>query len=319
MRKYQRMTLAVRCHISVLLQEGYSISEIAIRLGYHKSSISREIKRNSVREKYEAERAERRYQFRRQKQGRKVFIQGSAFNLIKNRMKAGWSPEQICGRLKVEGHSFCCYQTIYNFIWKHKRNKTKYNLSKYLRRYNKTGFSRYQRKKLRYHNPYNLSISERPSYINNRSRIGDWERDCMYISERNQLVVLTERKSRLTMLKYIGKPTKEAMIKITRDIFKNLNHKAHSITQDNGSEFSGLPQEEFQRYRCDPLRPDQRGSVENSIGLLRQYLKLGTKKEEINDTMLNTIQDLINNRPRKVLNYKTALEVFLGQSVALVS
>ena len=319
MGKYQIMTLDVRCHIYALMQEGKSQAEIARRVGFHKSSISREIAKFSKGKSgpYDPTLAHKRATRRLSQRGRNIFIDEKLHSEISKKMDKGWSPEQITGRFRLEGKKICSVQTIYNYI--HRNYRTPLNLYSKLRRYNKRGSSQYRGKTMKFHNPNTKPIAKRPKVVEKRSRIGDWERDSMHIANGNILLVLTERKSRLTRVEDVGKPAHKKIINSTAAIFSDLKHRPMSVTQDNGPEFRGLPKEDFKRYNCVPRRPDQRGSVENSIGLLRQYI---TRKEQIKNLTkrrLKKIENLINNRPRKVLGYRTPKEVFAQGVVALNS
>ena len=285
--------------------------------------ISREIKRNSSgRNKYRADTAQKKCEDRKHKQRKgKLDKYPELKKYIEKKLLLDWSPEQITGRLKehppdyLKGLTFShqsIYEYIYNKAEKHKklykhlrthRNKRKKQCSM---KYKKTAITS------------RVSIHERPDIINNRLRYGDWESDTVeFRRSRNNpyLSVQYERKSQLVRIHKINKKTaeltKQALIKtaesVPNEIFK-------TITLDNGSE--GAKHHELKHYYpdiqtffCDPFCSWQKGGVENMNKLIRQYLPKSTDMTNISDNDIIYIQNKINNRPRKNLNYFTPNEI----------
>lgn len=307
MRQYTRVTLEVRCQIDAYLQVGFSIPEIAELLGFHKTSIYREIDRNFYFQSYcpikANELAKERYRACR----RTYKVKGFVLDFIIRGLKWGWSPDQISKRLFLERRIRISHECIYQFIFKYPI------LRPFLKRDKKRGAGRYIQRKTRLRK---TSIRERPKSANNRTRLGHWERDTMYASNRKQLLICTDRKSRLTLISKIYGRTSKDIAQTTLTLLQRVPGKVRSITNDNGSEFNESPYPS-KTYWCDPLRPDQRGTVENTIGLLRQWVKRNTDIDSLSNEDIVFLEDSINFRPRKCLGYRTPYEVFFKTKVAL--
>jgi IS30 family transposase len=164
-----------------------------------------------------------------------------------------------------------------------------------------------------------LNIEERPILANQRERIGDWERDCMYAAKRQQLLVCTDRKSRFTKIARVREQSVTAIAKLTNQLLRETKKKAHTVTNDNGPEFRYPDMIKAKVYYCHPRKPQQRGTVENTIGLIRQHIKRKTNLDTLSDADIKDIEDQLNFRPRKCLDYLTPYEVFYDRTVALAS
>lgn len=311
MVKYSRVSYGVRCQIQAFLQTEISIPDMAKLLSLHKTTIYREIYRNCYRNTYSAKQAQKKTRIRFKSCRRKKIINTALGNKIEGHLALGWSPEQIAGRFKQENiKSSICSQTIYRYIDEHKP------LRGFLRRYDKRGAGRYlQRRNLQ--RGSHLSIENRPAIANERRRSGDWERDLFYAGNKKQLLVCTDRKSRLTKVTKLERGTGVIVQKETIRLLKNAGGKVFTVTNDNGTEFKqnlpiGVPV-----YFCKPLKPHQRGTIENTIGLLRQYITRKTDIDTYTDKDIGEIENLINFRPRKCLDYKTPYEVYYNKKVAL--
>lgn len=310
MQKYRRLAYVDRCQIHALLQANFSVVQIAKKLGFNKSTIYREVKRNSVSAAYDAEKASVRSKKRFYRCRRKKIINYEISQHILAYASFGWSPEQISGRLASEKKLKISRQTIYrNFAPK------TFGYKMIRRRFGKRGFGRSLQR--RRNKDSRISIHSRPKVANERRRLGDWERDGMYGANRQQLLVLTDRKSRYTKIAKMGTGNSKDVARITKGILSTLGKKVFTITNDNGSEFSdtnGLP---WKVFFSEPYKPHQRGSVENAIGLLRQYIKRSTDLNEFSNKDLQVVENAINFRPRKCLDYQTPFEVFFKKKVAL--
>jgi IS30 family transposase len=222
----------------------------------------------------------------------------------------GWSPEQISGRLKREKNISLSYQTIYRNFPKRQRGRA------YMRRFGKRGAGRLKQK--RRSESKKVFIDKRPKIVEQRRRLGDWERDGMYGANRKQLLVFTERKSRFTKVKKMETGKSSKVKELTQSTLTQLGKRVFTVTNDNGSEFNDTALLPFKVYHCKAYKPQQRGTVENTIGLLRQYIKRSTDLDSLTNKDLFNLENKINFRPRKCLEYKTPFEVFFNKKVALV-
>jgi len=311
MAYYHRVTYEDRCQIRAFLQVKIPIKELSQRLGFHKSSIYREIKRNSKsKTNYQAEQANKRANERKKSCKRPFRISDELEGQILSLLFSDLSPEQISARLALENVANISHQTIYNYIGRHW-----YVLKPYLRTFNRPGASRVVMARSK--NTNKVSIDERPLAANFRERIGDWERDSMYAAKGNQILVCTDRKSRYLKLARIVDKKVIAVTRLTNKLLKKTNKKVYTITNDNGPEFGNAKGAIAPIYYCHPRKPQQRGTVENTIGLLRQYIKRSTDISNLTPKDIQNLENAINFRPRKCLDYKTPYEVFYGKPVAL--
>lgn len=314
MKSYSRVSYQDRCHINALFKRNFSITEIATELGFHKSTISRELKRNqgndprSFYKGYFPQVAEKLAKERAIKRRKKKIIIGALKGLIIEKLHLGWSPEQISGRLKKEKKRSVSPVTIYRFL----NDNPEYK--RFLRFGTKRGIGRYKQRRL--HKKKFLNIKDRPNGAENRSRYGHWERDGMYGADGKQLLVCIDRKSRYTKIGLMKNLDSKTVNKLTEKILKD--EKVLTMTNDNGSSFRKPMDWDVPVYFCDPMKPQQRGSVENTIGVLRRFIKRNTNLEALGEKGIREIENLINNIPRKMFDYKTAFEVHNNKKVALV-
>lgn len=314
MNQYSRVSYVDRCQIFAMLSSGFSIKSIATQLDFDKSTIYRELKRNKVnlsdktRFIYHPVNAENKARKRGLKRGRKKIITGKIKYIVVSKLKLGWGPEMIAGRYRKELKKSLSHQTIYTFI------KENPKLKSHTRFMTKRGAGRVRQNKTR--SETLLNISARPASAKNRSRFGHWERDGMYGSNRKQLLVCLERKSRFIRISKMETVKSNEVNKLTR---KTLNKdKVLSLTNDNGTEFRRPESSQYPVYYCDPLKPHQRGSVENAIGKLRRYITRKTNLELMTKKELKEIEKKYNNTPRKMFDFQTPYEVYYKKKVALV-
>lgn len=308
--QYSRVSYEQRCQIFALLQVKFPINKISSKVGVHKSTIYRELKRNSSKNEYRPIAAQKRAHNRRQRCRRKTTLLGPLKGQILEKIYLFWSPEQIVGRFKKENIKCVSVETIYKYIRKNRE------LKKYMRFMPKGGSGRLKQRSQAKNS--RLSIHQRPKIINDRKRIGDWERDGMYGANRRQLLVCTDRKSRYTKVALIKKTGSHDVNELTTKLIKETNRKILSITNDNGSEFRRPMNESFPVYFCDPMKPQQRGTVENTIGVMRKQIKRKTDLFSLGDDKIKDLETRLNLVPRKGLDYKTPFEVFFRKTVALV-
>lgn len=321
MKQYSRVSYAVRCQIDAFLQVKLSIPEIARRLGYNKSTIYRELKRNAQFGIYTPALADSLAKKRYHNCRKAYLLRNETLDFVVLKLKEGWSPEQISGRLKREGKVAPSHTCIYSYIFNRRlksdrRNPMRYRseLARCLRKYGRRGGGRYiQRKSIE---SMGIPIEKRPNIVEQRRRIGDWERDTMHTLNGVQVLVMNDRKSRFTKISILKSRLNREVDKVTMNLIKETKKKAFTITNDNGADFKATCLLPYPVYFCEPYKPQQRGTVENTIGLLRQYIKRDTDVSRINPKIY---EDLLNNRPRKVLDYQTPHEVYFNKKVALAS
>jgi len=246
--------------------------------------------------------------------------------IVAGKLKLQWSPEQIAGWLKHTypyGETFqVSHETIYRSLFIQARGALKKELVQHLRRTRVMRRSRHHTMKTDNHGRITgtVSISERPATVEDRAVPGHWEGDLLFGNSNSQIATLVERHSRYVMLvKVTGKDTEtviNALIKHARKLPQELYK---TLTWDRGKEMAAHQRftlaTDVKVYFCDPQSPWQRGSNENTNGLLRQYLPKGTDISAYSQAKLNGLARRLNDRPRKTLNYETPAERF-GQSVA---
>ncbi len=310
----KHLTLEERCHIFILKERDFSLREIARTLSRNVSSISRELKRNSISNKYTPRIAEEQYQRRKINIGsspRK--ITPSLKETICLKLQLLWSPEQISGRLKIESGIRVSHESIYQLIWKDKNNGG--NLYKYLRHAGKKYNKRSGKNSGRGLIPNRVDIELRDKIVEEKSRIGDWEGDTVIgANHKGAIVTLVDRMSKFSLFTLVADKTKDS---VTEAIEKSLNpHKknVNTITFDNGKEFADhqkiAKSLDAKCYFAKPYHSWERGLNEHTNGLLRQYLPKKSNFSLLSQEDIDFVQNALNNRPRKVLKYKTPSEVF---------
>ncbi|HEU5295473.1 MAG TPA: IS30 family transposase [Burkholderiaceae bacterium] len=322
------LTLAEREEISRAMAEGQSIRWIAARLGRAPSTISREISRNGGHAQYRATEADHAAWDRALRPKLCKLAQDRTLaRIVADKLRLLWSPQQIAGWLKHtyprdESHRVS-HETIYRSLFIQARGALKKELLQHLRRTRGMRRSRHHTQKTEIHGQIvgAVSISERPASAEDRAVPGHWEGDLMFGAHNSQIATLVERQTRYVMLaKVASKDTEtvvDALIKNTRKLPQELSK---SLTWDRGKEMAAHQRftlaTDIQLYFCDPRSPWQRGSNENTNGLLRQYLPKGIDISSYSQAKLNAIARQLNERPRKTLGYQTPAEMF-SQSVAL--
>ena len=324
---YTHFTLEERKYLQQLLSEGYSFRKIAAILERCPSSISREVKRNRSkhpkngkvfnRYAYNHWRANTLYICRRREQHRQALKAGTLeWDYIVAGLQRYWSPETICGRWHRDHpeKKALCVSTIYRYI--RLGRFPKITAKQHLRRRGK----RIQTRNANYNSiqPDRI-IPEWPEEIRDRIRIGDWEGDTVYGGVgKGLLVTLVDRKSRHLKMGLLASRTAEGTRLVIEKLLKDMPVK--SISLDNGSEFSEFRKLEEQLstlvYFAEPHKPWQRGTNENTNDIVRFFFPKGFDFRTVTDEDIQIVEDLINNRPRKCLGWKTPAEI-LEESVAL--
>jgi IS30 family transposase len=326
-RAERTLTLAEREEISRALVTGRSIRAIALQLQRAPSTISREIRRSGGRDGYRANQADQQAWDRaRRPKICKLAKHRRLATRVAKKLRGRWAPEQIAGWLKRaypgnEDHQVS-HETIYRSLYVQARGALKKELLAHLRRTRTMRRSRHHTQKTDNHGQLRdmVSISERPASVEDRAVPGHWEGDLLCGSGNSQIVTLVERHTRFVMLMQVARKDTEtvvdALIKHTRTLPKELYR---SLTWDRGSEMADHRRftlaTDIQVYFCDPQHPWQRGSNENTNGLLRQYFPKGTDLSVHSQAKLNAVARELNGRPRKTLNFETPAERF-HQTVA---
>jgi IS30 family transposase len=323
------LTLAEREEISRALVIGHSIRSIAARIGRAPSTVSREIERNGGRVGYRANRADSEAWERAHRPKSCKLVENRALaSIVADKLRMRWSPEQIAGWLK---HTYPCdeshyvsHETIYRSLFIQARGALKKELLEHLRRTRGMRRSRHYTQKTPGHGQIvdAVSISERPASVEDRAVPGHWEGDLVFGSSNSQIATLVERQTRYVMLvKVDGKDTETVVNALIKNARKLPQELYKSLTWDRGKELAAHKKftlaTDIQVYFCDPQSPWQRGSNENTNGLLRQYMPKGVDISGFSQLQLNAIARQLNERPRKTLGFKTPAEMF-SEAVALI-
>ena len=322
------LTLAEREEISRAVAEGQSVRSIAARLDRAPSTVSREIKRNGGRANYRAAEADDAAWNRALRpKVCKLSEDRALARTVADKLRLLWSPEQIAGWLKHtyprdESHRVS-HETIYRSLFIQARGALKKELLQHLRRTRGMRRSRhYTQKTTDTHGRIvdAVSISERPAAVEDRAVPGHWEGDLLFGGRSSQIATLVERQTRYVMLvKVASNDTATVVNALIKNARKLPQELYKSLTWDRGHEMAGHKRftlaTDIQVYFCDPRSPWQRGSNENTNGLLRQYLPKGIDISSYSQAKLNAVARQLNERPRKTLGYQTPAEMF-SQSVA---
>jgi IS30 family transposase len=316
------LTSAEREEISRAVVAGHSMRSIAALLGRAPSTVSREIKRNGGQESYRASRADQSAWDRGRRPKTCKLAQNRALaHIVAGKLQLQWSPEQIAGWLKqtYPDDTSCQVspETIYRSLFIQARGALKKELLEHLRRTRGMRRSRHYTQKTdqRGRITDTVSISERPASVEDRAVPGHWEGDLLFGSKNSQIATLVERQTRYVMLmKVTGKDTETVINALIKNARKLPEELYKSLTWDRGKEMADHQRftlaTDIRVYFCDPQNPWQRGSNENTNGLLRQYFPKGTDLSGYSQAKLNAVARRLNERPRKTLNFETPAERF---------
>lgn len=310
--KYRQLTSEERYMIARLLWQGYSVQEIAEVTGRHRSTIYREVERNRCNDGgYRAFKAQTRTQRRRRESRRRWYFTDQELGLAIALLRQDWSPQQVSDWLAKHGILSISHQTLYRYIWYDRFYGG--TLYKRLRQGGKERRKRYGSADSRGVMRGKRHISERPSGANNRSRFGHWEIDTVIgANDGHCIVTLVERKSRYTI---IGKLRARSTAELNRRLVQLIEREmlfVRTITADNGTEFHQFKKVEdatgTRFYFCTPHHSWERGTNENTNGLIRQYLPKGKSMAHITQRDCDRIAKKLNTRPRKILGVRTPEE-----------
>ena len=328
-KKYKRLSLKERIIIQTLLEEGKSKSFIANKLNRARSTVSRELNKwiSNPNEKYDASLADwnAKDDYLNKRNKDKINTYNKLKIYVYKGLLKGWSPEQISGRIKQDYHNdsvmTISYEAIYCHIYAHRQAQLNKKLIKLLP-YQKTQRRRPNAKSKRGSNIKDqVSIDQRPEHIENREEIGHWEGDLVIGKcQKSAIGTIVERKSRYTCIVKLKNRKSNTVARQFAREFKNFDRKlTKSMTYDNGLEMAQHKKITQQTgvivYFAHPYASWERATNENTNGLIRRFFPKGTDFNKVTEEQLKTVQNSLNNRPRKVLNFKTPLEVIIQNSV----
>ena len=317
-QNYEQLSLEERCTVSRLSQAGKTIRQIAATMDRAPSTITRELKRNRGSQLgYQPAYADKQAKSRRWK-GSRLLRDPELQKKVLTRLKQGWSPAQVAGRLKKETtHQVISYESIYRFIDAQIRRTNDFSWRHFLPR----GKSRRGWRGRKGGSPVDhiqgrVSIDQRPAYIAKRRQPGHWEGDLMLFAKYGQALLVThERRSRLLCVSHQPSKAAEPVVKTLTELFSPLPRSMRrSITFDNGTEFAyhyRLHKLSMRTFFCDAHAPWQKGGIENAIGRMRRGLPRKTDLATLPDPRLLSVVRSYNHTPRKCLHYNTPAEVFI--------
>jgi IS30 family transposase len=311
---YTQLTKDARYQIFALVKAGQTQTQIAMIIGCHKSTISRELSRNRLHSGYWPGAAEVSAQ-RRRRQSHQPRIADQTWQTVEQLLGQDWSPQQITKRLLLERQPSVSPERIYLYIYADKRGGG--TLYQHLRSQKKQR-RRYRGYQRRGQIPNRVSIEERPAIVDQKKRIGDWEGDLIVGAQRKSaLFTATERKSKLTLVCKLANKSAAELRAQSIALFTPFAKRVCTITFDNGKEFcehEAIAKALGARiYFAHPYASWERGLNENTNGLIRQYFPKGCDLAKLPESEVQRVEDLLNNRPRKTLGYRTPNEIFFKE------
>jgi transposase, IS30 family len=317
---YTQLTREQRYQIYALIKAAHSQSQIAVIVGCHKSTISRELRRNCSAHGYYPNQAQQQARHR-QRNSHRPRIPADTWQQVERLLCQQWSPEQINGRLRLEQQRTVSHERIYLYVYADKRRGG--SLHHHLRSQKKQR-KRYGGYIRRGQIPNRIGIELRPAIVASKRRFGDWEGDTI-IGARHQgaILSLVERKSKLTLLHKLESKAATEVKDTGIALLTPLQDRVHTITVDNGKEFVLHEQItaalQARLYFTHPYAAWERGLNENTNGLIRQYFPKKYDFARITNADVQRVAELLNNRPRKTLGYRTPNEVFFKERIRCTS
>jgi transposase, IS30 family len=300
--------------LASLRRQGWNQAEIARSLGRHRSTVCREVRRNSTRADghYRAFTAQERTNGRRSRSRRNRRFSAEDFALVEGLLRRQWSPEQVAGHLRRTGQLAISHETIYRHVWRDKKRGGL--LYTHLRGARKRRRKRYGAYDSRGRLAGKRMIAERPTEVEARSHVGHWEADTvMGAGTKDCVATLVERKTGLVLIGKLADRTARALSRRLTRLIRGAG-RVETVTADNGTEFHDYPRVERLTgaafYFARPYHSWERGSNENANGLIRQYLPRGMSMAGLSQQQCNAIARKLNTRPRKRLGFRTPLECF---------
>jgi len=323
---YGHLNIDEREVILKMRAQAASMREIGDHLRRSAGTISRELSRNvSSTMDYRPHLAQRYYEKRRDasKEPYRLEEDLSLRKYVEKKLKRYWSPEQISGRIQKDRGTYISVITIYNWIYRDRDEGGQ--LYKYLRQSHRWRRKRRVGDDRRGQMPDRRMIDERPKIVDRRERIGDWEGDTVEGGKGSGYIAThVERKTRYTVAVKVADKSAETVTKATIAAMRNLpSEKVKTMTFDNGKEFAGFKELErgldMRSYFARPYHSWERGTNENTNGLLRQFFPKGMDFTTVIQSDVDKALELLNNRPRKCLNYRTPTEVFWSKPLCCAS
>jgi len=312
---HAQITLEERYAINVMRKHHYSIRAIARELDRAPSTISRELRRNlRPSGRYVPDIAHSYATARRRRSRRNARIGPEIWQIVDRYLKMDWSPEQVAGFLKAEGILSISHETIYLHVWADKRSGG--DLWRHLRQSNKRCRKRYRSRDWRGRLAGKRHISERPPEIEERAEVGHWEIDTVMGTEhgKNSVVTLVERATGYLVMGKLARHCAADTVARTIELIERQGGRVATITADNGTEFHSYKQIEeatgVEFYFATPHHAWERGTNENTNGLIRQYLPKKTCFADVTQGDCDAIAAKLNSRPRKRLGYRTPEECY---------
>lgn len=332
-KNYTHLSLVQRYQLEAFIKAGLSQKKIAAQLGVHPSTISRELSRNiarggKTRGKYVASNAQRKTNLRHQHKAKHIIFTTEMKQWAQEKLQTEkWSPELISVQGKASGECRISHEWLYQWIWRCKKgNRSGDNTYKSIYRYLKHGRRRYKRgniRRMRGTIPDRVPIEQRPGIVSKRRRLGDMEIDLMIGARHNgALLVMTDRASLYTQLVKLNTRTSQ---EVTRGILNRLSavpYKLRTLTFDNDHAFTLHTQLRsklsVQTYFTRPYTSQDKGTVENRIGVLRRFFPKKTDLAQVTAEQVRMVETKLNNRPVRKFNYQTPKQV-LQKKIALIT
>lgn len=309
MRNAKKLSRAERLEIAILLGKQYSLRKIAQALGRSPNTVSEEVRKNTTRRGYDPKRAHEKARLRlrfRRLQWRKIEEHQELRQYVIAKLHAHWNPDEISGRMKKDNLLFFCSKTAI-YEWLRSNRGQRYCIYLYSQRYRKKP---QKPRTARAMIPNRTSIHKRFAGSTHRTRFGHWEEDTMVSrrwSSTEAAAVFVERKSRLLLVQKLSSLSPRTHADVVQRVRTTVIMK--SVTLDNGIENKNHAAYGVPTFFCDPYASWQKGSVENANKMIRRYCPKGTDFNHVSQETLDQIVSIINHKPRKILQYRTAWEV----------
>ena len=321
---YHHLTRDQRCQLAALKDSGESIDDIAMQLNTHRSTLYRELSRNQGETGYEYQEAhEKAIERMTNVDENALKMTSEMIAIIESKLKLQWSPEQITGWLtRRDAGMAVSHETIYKYVWQNKKKGG--CLYKELRHHGKKYNKRSSGKAGRGCIPGRIDISARPAIVEEKARIGDWEIDTIIgKAQKGVIVSMVDRHSKLTLLSKVSHKTAQEVQEALMSRLGEVADCVLTITADNGKEFANHREIRNELgaivYFARPYHSWERGLNEHTNGLVRQYLPKCERLDTVTKEAIVEIERLLNNRPRKVLQFRTPLEVFNAQRAKILN